>query len=79
MCFIVKICGIWEFGAFLITELAVFCSVIWRSSVWEDGAFLFGNLAKIEDLSGKTCVCHKNAVPLQSNRDVACFSKLSNR
>ena len=29
-----------------ITELAVFCSVIWRSSVWELGAFLLGNLAK---------------------------------
>jgi hypothetical protein len=26
--------------------LAVFCSVIWRSSVWEDGAILFGHLAR---------------------------------
>ncbi len=28
-----------------ITELAVFCSVTWRSSVWEDGGVLLGNLA----------------------------------
>ena len=33
-------------GVFLITELADFCSVIWRSSVWKFGAFLLGNLAK---------------------------------
>ena len=33
-------------GVFLITELAVFCSVIWRKTIWEDGALLFGRLAK---------------------------------
>jgi len=25
-----------KFGAFLITELAVFCSVIWRKTIWKD-------------------------------------------
>ena len=26
------------------TELAVFCSVIWRKTIWEDGGILFWNL-----------------------------------
>jgi len=38
-------------GAFLITELALFCSVIWRIFVWELGVFLFGRLAKLRRIT----------------------------
>ena len=34
-----------------ITELAVFCSVIWRKTIWEDGALLFGKMAKNMQIS----------------------------
>ena len=36
-------CSYHRVSAFIITELAVFCLVIWRSSVWEDGGGCFGS------------------------------------
>jgi len=41
-------------GVFLITELAVFCSVTWRSSVWELGG-KYANFMLILTIWSKKC------------------------
>lgn len=52
--FAVFCCSYHRVGAFLITELAVFCSVIWRKVIWEDGR-KYANFMLILTIWSKKC------------------------